>query len=101
MGVCTCMLSHVHLWRMLSHPPCGGCLSFNPESPDSAVLKSEVYIILITVCYIFPINIIILKRKVNVFKNKFVSFFIFMVLNVHKGSSASRVIVPFNIKSFV
>ena len=58
MGVCTCMLSHVHLWRMLSHPPCGGCLSFNPESPDSAVLKSEVYIILITVCYIFPINII-------------------------------------------
>lgn len=53
-GVCTCMLAHVHLWRMLSHPPCGGCLLFNPESPDSAVLKSEVYIILIMVYYIFP-----------------------------------------------
>lgn len=53
------------------------------------------------VYYIFPINIIILKIKMNVFKNKFVSFFIFMVLNVHKGSSASRVIVPFNMKSFV
>ena len=76
-------------------------MSFNPESPDNAMLKSEVYSILIMVYYIFPTNIISFKRRVNVFKNKFVSFFIFIVLNVQKGSSVSMVIVPFNVKSFV
>ena len=91
-GVCTRMLSHVHLQASPVEDACR-----LTQSPGDALLKSEVYIILIMVYYIFPINIIILKRRVNVFKNKFVSFFICIVSNVHKGSSVSLVIVPFNI----
>ena len=34
-------------------------------------------------------------------KNKFVNLFIFIALNGYKGSSASMIIVPFNIKPFV
>ena len=37
--------------------PCGGCLSFNPESPGITMMKSEVCIILTMVYYnIFSIN---------------------------------------------
>lgn len=98
--LCGCVHTYA-VTRASASIPCGACLSFNPESPDIAMLKSEVYSILIMVYYIFPTNIISFKRRVNVFKNKFVSFFIFIVLNVQKGSSVSMVIVPFNVKSFV
>ena len=57
-GVCTRMLSHVHLQAS----PVEDDACRLAQSPGSALLKSEVYIILILVYYIFHINIIILKE---------------------------------------